>query len=61
MRPYVTRAQQLPPGGASGYAPSSALAIRLRDLSMRSMDRRPMRNLMAGQFARPTTAVAALG
>ncbi|MEU8437657.1 FAD-dependent monooxygenase [Streptomyces sp. NPDC029216] len=52
LRPYVTRAQQLPPGGAGGYAPSSRLGIRLRDLSMRSMTRRPMRNLFAGQFAK---------
>ncbi|GAA0381220.1 FAD-dependent monooxygenase [Streptomyces blastmyceticus] len=52
MRPYVTQAQQLPPGGASGYAPAGALAIRLRDLSMRSMNRWPMRNLMAAQFAK---------
>ncbi|MFI9274344.1 FAD-dependent monooxygenase [Kitasatospora sp. NPDC052896] len=52
MRPYVRQAQQLPPGGASGYAPSSALAIRLRDLSMRSMNRWPMRNLLAAQFAK---------
>ncbi|MEV7778488.1 FAD-dependent monooxygenase [Kitasatospora sp. NPDC088351] len=52
MRPYVGQAQRLPPGGASGYAPSSALAIRLRDLSMRSMNRWPMRNLLAAQFAK---------
>ncbi|GGU65451.1 monooxygenase [Streptomyces albospinus] len=52
MRPYVSKAQQLPPGGAAGYAPSSTLAIRLRDLSMRSMNRWPMRNLLAGQFAK---------
>ncbi len=52
MRPYVSRAQQLPPGGASGYAPSSSLAIRLRAASMRSMTRWPMRNLLAAQFAK---------
>ncbi|MEU9121138.1 FAD-dependent monooxygenase [Streptomyces sp. NPDC048506] len=52
MRPYVDQAQQLPPGGASGYAPSTVLAIRLRDLSMRSMNRWPMRNLLAAQFAK---------
>lgn len=52
MRPYVTQGQELPPGGAKGYAPSSALAIRLRDLSMRSMSRWPMRNLLAAQFAK---------
>ncbi|WP_371501934.1 FAD-dependent monooxygenase [Kitasatospora sp. NBC_00374] len=52
MRPYVGQAQQLPPGGAAGYAPSSALAIRLRAASMRSMNRWPMRNLLAAQFAK---------
>ncbi|MYR86290.1 hypothetical protein GTY41_15455, partial [Streptomyces sp. SID685] len=44
--------QQLPPGGASGYAPRSRLGIRLRDLSMRQMTRRPMRNVLAAQFAK---------
>ncbi|MEW1656713.1 FAD-dependent monooxygenase [Streptomyces sp. NPDC093707] len=52
MRPYVSQAQQLPPGGVSGYAPSGSLGIRLRDLSMRSMTRWPMRNLLAAQFAK---------
>ncbi|MCD0482562.1 FAD-dependent monooxygenase [Streptacidiphilus sp. ASG 303] len=52
MRPYVAQAQQLPPGGASGYAPSGALAIRLRNASMRAMNRRPLRNLLAAQFAK---------
>ncbi|MGW0660970.1 FAD-dependent monooxygenase [Streptodolium elevatio] len=52
MRPYVRQAQQLPPGGAAGYAPSSRLGIRLRDLSMRSTTRWPMRNLLAAQFAK---------
>ncbi len=52
MRDYVGRAQQLPPGGAAGFAPSSALGIRLRDLSMRSMTRWPVRNLLAAQFAK---------
>ncbi|MFE5587463.1 FAD-dependent monooxygenase, partial [Kitasatospora sp. NPDC056531] len=28
MRPYVTRAQELPPGGMNGYAPDTALMIR---------------------------------
>ncbi|MEU9131469.1 FAD-dependent monooxygenase [Kitasatospora sp. NPDC048540] len=52
MRPYVRKAQELPPGGAGGFAPSSALAIRLRAASMRSMNRWPVRNLMAAQFAK---------
>jgi 2-polyprenyl-6-methoxyphenol hydroxylase-like FAD-dependent oxidoreductase len=52
MRPYVTTAQRLPPGGASGYAPTSALAIRLSAASMRWMTRWPLRNLLAAQFAK---------
>ncbi|MEU8972783.1 FAD-dependent monooxygenase [Streptomyces monashensis] len=52
MRPYVSQAQQLPPGGAAGFAPSGRLGIRLRDLSMRQMTRWPMRNLLAAQFAK---------
>lgn len=52
MRPYVARAQQLPPGGAGGFAPNSALGIRLRAASMRSMTRRPMRWILAAQFAK---------
>lgn len=52
MRPYVKQAQELPPGGASGYAPSSALMIRMRAASMRSMTRWPMRGILAKQFAK---------
>ena len=52
MRPYVTRGQQLPPGGASGYAPRSRAAIRLRTASMRMMTHWPVRSLLARQFAK---------
>ncbi len=52
MRPYVTRGQQLPPGGVRAYAPHRALSIRLQAASMRSMTRWPMRSLLAGQFAK---------
>jgi 2-polyprenyl-6-methoxyphenol hydroxylase-like FAD-dependent oxidoreductase len=52
MRPYVNRAQQLPPGGVSGYAPRSRAAIRLREASMAMMTRWPLRLLMAGQFSK---------
>jgi 2-polyprenyl-6-methoxyphenol hydroxylase-like FAD-dependent oxidoreductase len=52
MRPYVDQAQELPPGGAKGFAPGSALAIRLRTASMRSMTRWPMRRILAAQFAK---------
>ncbi|MFH9347581.1 FAD-dependent monooxygenase [Kitasatospora sp. NPDC017646] len=52
MRPYVTRAQELPPGGVRGYAPDSALMIRLRAASMRWMGRWPLRPILAAQFAK---------
>ncbi len=51
-RPYVTRAQELPPGGVAGYAPRSAAAIRLRTASMRAMTRWPMRPILERQFAK---------
>ncbi|MFF3073642.1 FAD-dependent monooxygenase [Kitasatospora sp. NPDC057936] len=52
MRPYVTRSQELPPGGMNGYAPNSAAMIRLRAASMRMMGRWPMRSILAAQFAK---------
>ncbi|WP_035839401.1 FAD-dependent monooxygenase [Kitasatospora azatica] len=52
MRPYAKQAQELPPGGANGYAPGSALAIRMRAASMRAMSRWPMRPILAKQFAK---------
>lgn len=55
MRPYVDEAQKLPPGGVNGFAPLSALAIRMRTASMRAMTRRPMRNLIAAQFAKASS------
>jgi 2-polyprenyl-6-methoxyphenol hydroxylase-like FAD-dependent oxidoreductase len=50
MRDYVRQCQTLPPGGVRGFAPGSALTIRLRNLSMAMMTRWPMRALIAGQF-----------
>ncbi|MFF4380953.1 FAD-dependent monooxygenase [Kitasatospora sp. NPDC001547] len=52
MRPYVARAQELPPGGLNGYAPEGALMIRLRAASMRWMGRWPLRPVLAAQFAK---------
>jgi 2-polyprenyl-6-methoxyphenol hydroxylase-like FAD-dependent oxidoreductase len=52
MRPYVARAQQLPPGGVSGYAPRSRTMIRLRDFNMRLMGHWPMKLLLTGQFTK---------
>ncbi len=52
LRPYVSRSQQLPPGGLGGFAPNRASAIRVRAASMRWMARRPLRPLLARQFAK---------
>lgn len=50
MKDYVAKALELPPGGVKGYAPNSALMIRLRNLSMRMMMRWPMKQMVAKQF-----------
>jgi 2-polyprenyl-6-methoxyphenol hydroxylase-like FAD-dependent oxidoreductase len=50
MRDYVKQCQTLPPGGVKGFAPDSALMIRMRNLSMTMMTRWPMRALIARQF-----------
>jgi len=52
VRPYVDQAQELPPGGISGYAPQSRLMIGLGNLSLRSMTRWPMRPLLEKQFSK---------
>lgn len=56
-RPYVTTAQQLPPGGAAGFAPSSELMIRLQVLSMRMATRWPVRPLLQRQFGKADSLV----
>jgi 2-polyprenyl-6-methoxyphenol hydroxylase-like FAD-dependent oxidoreductase len=50
LRPYVTGAQKLPPGGVKGFAPTHAVDIRARRASMRLMTRWPMKQLIAKQF-----------
>ena len=52
MRPYVTQAQQLPPGGANGYAPRSAWRIRMGPASMGLAMRWPLKILMTKLFER---------
>jgi 2-polyprenyl-6-methoxyphenol hydroxylase-like FAD-dependent oxidoreductase len=49
-RPYVASAQDLPPGGAAGFAPKSQLAITMQLLSMRMAQRWPVRPLLEKQF-----------
>ncbi|HEX7993707.1 MAG TPA: hypothetical protein VF506_07270 [Streptosporangiaceae bacterium] len=50
VRDYVKQCQSLPAGGMKGFAPDSALMIRMRNLSMAMMTRWPMRALIAKQF-----------
>lgn len=52
MRPYVTQAQKLPPGGARGFAPTSRLQIAVGRAGMRWMTRWPLRPLYARMFAK---------
>jgi 2-polyprenyl-6-methoxyphenol hydroxylase-like FAD-dependent oxidoreductase len=49
---YVTQAQQLPPGGVSGFVPASRLMITLRMLTARWMTRWPLRNMVAKEFTK---------
>ena len=53
MRPNVTSAQKLPPGGAKGYSPRSRLGVALGHWSMRSMNRWPMRAILEREFSKP--------
>ncbi len=52
MRPYVEQGQELPPGGANGYAPKSRLRITMGWASMRWSQRWPMRLLMERIFSK---------
>ena len=52
MRPYVEQGQELPPGGASGYAPKSRLRIVMGWTSMRWSQRWPLRLLMERVFSK---------
>jgi 2-polyprenyl-6-methoxyphenol hydroxylase-like FAD-dependent oxidoreductase len=52
MADYVAAGVQLPPGGVAAFAPRTRAAIRLRALSMRAMNRWPVRTLLARQFGK---------
>jgi 2-polyprenyl-6-methoxyphenol hydroxylase-like FAD-dependent oxidoreductase len=52
MRPYVEQGQELPPGGADGYAPRSALRIAMGQTSMRWSQRWPLRSIMERVFSK---------
>jgi len=52
MRPYVEQGQELPPGGADGYAPRNRLRISLGRASMRWSQRWPLRALMERMFSK---------
>ena len=52
MRSYVEQGQELPPGGANGYAPKSRLRITMGWASMRWSQRWPMRVMMERIFSK---------
>ncbi|GGM31357.1 FAD-dependent monooxygenase [Dactylosporangium sucinum] len=52
LRDYVAAATELPPGGIGAFAPRGRAMIRMRAMSMRMMLRWPMRQILAGQFAK---------
>lgn len=52
MRPFVAKTQSLPPAGISGFAPSGRLGIALGDLSFRTLNHWPMKQVFASQFAK---------
>lgn len=52
MRPYVEQGQELPPGGAEGYAPNSRFRITVGRASMRWCQRWPMRASMERIFSK---------
>jgi 2-polyprenyl-6-methoxyphenol hydroxylase-like FAD-dependent oxidoreductase len=57
MRHYVKQCQELPPGGLEGMLPRTRHAIWMRNLSMRTMTRWPVRNLVAGLFRKADAIV----
>ncbi|AEV87701.1 hypothetical protein ACWT_6689 [Actinoplanes sp. SE50] len=57
MAGYVATGTKLPPGGAAGMAPKSALWIKTRAKTMGMMTRWPIRDLMASQFAKADAIV----
>lgn len=52
MAAYVADGTRLAPGGMGAFAPNSRLAIRLRALSMRSMNRWPAKQMLQRQFGK---------
>lgn len=52
MRPFIAKAQELPPGGVGGYAPSGRLMIAASRFSYAAMNWWPLKNLLAPQFAK---------
>jgi 2-polyprenyl-6-methoxyphenol hydroxylase-like FAD-dependent oxidoreductase len=52
LRGYVAQCQKMPPGGINGFLPRGAAMLWMRNLSMRSMTRWPMRAIMARSFGK---------
>ncbi|WP_432941771.1 FAD-dependent monooxygenase [Kribbella sp. CA-253562] len=57
MREYVVQRSALPPGGIAMAMPMSALAIRARDLMIRTMTSRPFRGVLAKVAAAEPDAI----
>lgn len=51
-RPYVTAAQEMPPGGVAGFAPDSRFMVEVQLLSMRMATRWPIRPMLQRQFGK---------
>lgn len=52
MRPFVAKAQELPPGSPAGFAPVGRIGVALGDLTYRTAMIWPMRLVWAAQFAK---------
>ena len=52
MRPFVAKAQELPPGSPAGFAPMGRIGVALGDLTYRTATTWPMRLIWAAQFAK---------
>jgi 2-polyprenyl-6-methoxyphenol hydroxylase-like FAD-dependent oxidoreductase len=52
MAAYVAAGLELPPGGVGGFAPRSALMIRMRSVSMSMMNHWPVRRMIVKQASK---------
>lgn len=50
MRPYITQAQTLPPGGVAAFAPETELGIKSRRAMMRAINYWPLKQVVTKQI-----------